>query len=155
MRCLNDFVVHQNEYYNQCYRYTMDLQRELALPLMNGNANIGQPQSNDSAVSDTNNRNQPMKMQSTELHAAATAANYDNDTSNNKTELNNHTNNNKRQAKCLNDYQAQTDSELSLFANEIINVSIDNTNMDTDWMIGQRSNGQMGKVPVAYLEILN
>lgn len=137
----------------------MDLQRELSLPLMNGNVNIGQSnqQPNDSSVTDTSSsRNQPMKP--TELHAAASAAIYDNNlnTINNKTELNhNQINNNKRQAKCLNDYQAQTDNELSLIANEIINVSMDNTNTDTDWMIGQRSNGQTGKVPVAYLEILN
>lgn len=70
-------------------------------------------------------------------------------------------NKNKRRAKCLNNYQAQSDDELSLLADEIIFVSLidhknESINDASDWMYGERlSDGKKGKVPVAYLEILN
>lgn len=59
----------------------------------------------------------------------------------------------KRRAKALYDYDAQDSKELSLMANEVIIVS-QAPDMDPDWMIGERGN-QKGKVPLAYLEILN
>lgn len=60
----------------------------------------------------------------------------------------------KRRARCLNNYDAQNSEELSLRSNEIIVVYIDDSCRDTDWMIGERGK-EKGKVPVAYLEILN
>ncbi|XP_046920420.2 SH3 domain containing GRB2 like, endophilin-B isoform X2 [Dermatophagoides farinae] len=70
---------------------------------------------------------------------------------------------NKRRAKCLNTYYAQSNDELALLADEIIYVTlIDHKNQQqsiddtSDWMYGERlSDGRKGKVPVAYLEILN
>ena len=64
----------------------------------------------------------------------------------------------------MNNYQAQSNDELSLLADEIIYVTLidhhnkNNESMNdvSDWMYGERlSDGQKGKVPVAYLEILN
>jgi endophilin-B len=59
----------------------------------------------------------------------------------------------KRHAKALYDYDAHDSKELSLMANEVIVVS-QSGDLDADWMIGERGN-QRGKVPLAYLEILN
>jgi len=63
----------------------------------------------------------------------------------------------KRRARCLNDYQAVNSSELSLRANEVIVVS-HSSDLDPEWMLAERQAGiavEKGKVPVAYLEILN
>jgi len=59
----------------------------------------------------------------------------------------------KRHAKALYDYDAHDSKELSLMANEVIVVS-QCPELDADWMIGERGS-QRGRVPVAYLEILN
>lgn len=59
----------------------------------------------------------------------------------------------KRHAKALYDYEAHDSKELSLIANEVIVVS-QSPNLDADWMLGERGS-QKGKVPLAYLEILN
>ncbi|RWS20743.1 endophilin-B1-like protein, partial [Leptotrombidium deliense] len=59
----------------------------------------------------------------------------------------------RKRARVLYDYDAHDSSELSLMANEVIIVS-QVPDMDTDWMLGERGT-QKGKVPIAYLEILN
>ncbi|XP_015919824.1 endophilin-B1 isoform X2 [Parasteatoda tepidariorum] len=59
----------------------------------------------------------------------------------------------KKRARVLYNYEAYDTTELSLTADEVIVVS----NLavpDTDWMMGERGT-EKGKVPVAYLEILN
>ncbi|KAJ8039571.1 Endophilin-B1 [Holothuria leucospilota] len=58
----------------------------------------------------------------------------------------------RRKAKALYDYDASDPSELSLLADEIIQVySV--PGMDSDWMMGVRGT-QEGKVPVPYIELL-
>ncbi|KAH6948988.1 hypothetical protein HPB50_027376 [Hyalomma asiaticum] len=62
-------------------------------------------------------------------------------------------NSSQKRARVLYDYDAHDNSELSLMADEVIIIS-QTDNMDPDWMIGERGL-QKGKVPIAYLEILN
>ncbi|CAG2104490.1 unnamed protein product, partial [Medioppia subpectinata] len=59
----------------------------------------------------------------------------------------------KRYAKALYDYDSKDGTELSLLANEVIIVS-QSVDLDADWMQGERG-AQKGRVPLAYLEILN
>lgn len=59
----------------------------------------------------------------------------------------------KKRARVLYDYDAHDNSEMSLMANEVIIVS-QSSDLETDWMLGERGS-QTGKVPIAYLEILN
>lgn len=59
----------------------------------------------------------------------------------------------KKRARVLYDYDAHDSSELSLLANEVIIVS-QSPELESDWMFGERG-AQRGKVPLAYLEILN
>ncbi|GFU32701.1 endophilin-B1 [Nephila pilipes] len=59
----------------------------------------------------------------------------------------------KKRARVLYNYEAYDSSELSLTADEVIVVSPLPV-PDADWMMGERGT-QKGKVPVAYLEILN
>lgn len=58
----------------------------------------------------------------------------------------------KRRARVLNDYTGGV-GELSLKADEVILVE-GSGSLDPAWMIGERG-AEKGKVPVAYLEILN
>lgn len=62
-------------------------------------------------------------------------------------------NSNQKRARVLYDYDAHDNSELSLMADEVIVISQPDS-LDPDWMIGERGL-QKGKVPIAYLEILN
>nr|XP_054769894.1 endophilin-B1-like isoform X1 [Lytechinus pictus] len=57
-----------------------------------------------------------------------------------------------RKAKVLYDYDAADDSELSLLADEVINV-YSMPGMDPDWMVGERGS-QRGRVPLTYIEVL-
>ncbi|KAG8186269.1 hypothetical protein JTE90_004615 [Oedothorax gibbosus] len=59
----------------------------------------------------------------------------------------------KKRARVLYNYEAYDSSELSLTADEVIVVSPLPV-PDADWMIGERGT-EKGKVPMAYLEILN
>jgi endophilin-B1 len=59
----------------------------------------------------------------------------------------------KKRARVIFDYNAQDESELSLQANEVILVS-QPSDPKADWLMGERGTKQ-GKVPIAYLEILN
>ncbi|GBM52594.1 Endophilin-B1 [Araneus ventricosus] len=59
----------------------------------------------------------------------------------------------KKRARVLYNYEAYDSSELPLTADEVIVVSPLPV-PDADWMMGERG-GQKGKVPMAYLEILN
>ncbi|XP_013784250.1 endophilin-B1-like isoform X4 [Limulus polyphemus] len=59
----------------------------------------------------------------------------------------------RKQARVLYDYDAHDKSELSLLADEVIHVTLE-PGQDPDWMIGERGK-QKGKVPTAYLEMLN
>ncbi|GIY29320.1 endophilin-B1 [Caerostris darwini] len=59
----------------------------------------------------------------------------------------------KKRARVLYNYEAYDTSELSLTADEVI-VVCPLPVPDVDWMMGERGT-QKGKVPIAYLEILN
>ncbi|CAL1277409.1 unnamed protein product [Larinioides sclopetarius] len=59
----------------------------------------------------------------------------------------------KKRARVLYNYEAYDSSELPLTADEVIVVSPLPV-PDADWMMGERG-GQKGKVPMAYLELLN
>ena len=58
---------------------------------------------------------------------------------------------NTKRAKVLFDYEATDASELSVFANQIINVEI--LPMDNDWVLAE-SGRDSGKVPKAYIQIV-
>lgn len=69
----------------------------------------------------------------------------------------------KRRARVLNDFTGSSAGELSLRADEVILVEHSSA-LDPAWMLGERltgreggggGGGEKGKVPVAYLEILN
>lgn len=126
LRCLNDFVESQVTYYAQCHQYMVDLQRELS-----------------SMSIATATGNQPTSFQNL----------YPSPTSPTAPPLDPATAGDKKRARVLYDYDAHDSSELSLLADEVIYVT-SNSGLDPDWMMGERG-AQKGKVPIAYLEILN
>ncbi|XP_037524994.1 endophilin-B1 isoform X3 [Rhipicephalus sanguineus] len=133
LRCLSDFVEAQMSYYAQCQQYMADLQKELA----NMSIAVGTGSSGDGSRSG---------FQGAFSSPTASAGSPSNDVST-------FINSNQKRARVLYDYDAHDNSELSLMADEVIIIS-QTDNMDPDWMIGERGL-QKGKVPIAYLEILN
>jgi hypothetical protein len=59
---------------------------------------------------------------------------------------------NKRRARALYDYDALNSKQLSVQANEVVIVTL-NESADADFVLAERGS-QRGQVPVAYLEIL-
>ncbi|KAH9421089.1 Endophilin-B1 [Dermatophagoides pteronyssinus] len=181
VRCLNDFAQCQIEYYHQCFRHMANLQREinqpLSLSILNDQSlSNGGTLMNDLKMTSNNHRMRTSSLSNNSTSTAMEAIDLIHHSNNNNNKNNIATipidlsssttnniinNNNKRRAKCLNNYQAQSDDELSLLADEIIYVTLidhhkNNNESISDWMYGERlSDGQKGKVPVAYLEILN
>ncbi|XP_067131786.1 endophilin-B1 isoform X4 [Centruroides vittatus] len=126
LRCLNDFVESQVTYYAQCHQYMVDLQRELS-----------------SMSIATSAGNHPASFQNL----------YPSPSSPTAPPLDPAVAGDKKRARVLYDYDAHDSSELSLLADEVIYVT-SNSGLDPDWMMGERG-AQKGKVPIAYLEILN
>uniref|UniRef100_A0A023GIV0 Putative sh3 domain protein sh3glb n=1 Tax=Amblyomma triste TaxID=251400 RepID=A0A023GIV0_AMBTT len=133
LRCLSDFVEAQMSYYAQCQQYMADLQKELA----NMSIAVGAGNSGDGSRSG---------FQGVFSSPTTSAGSPSNDVST-------FINSNQKRARVLYDYDAHDNSELSLMADEVIIIS-QTDNLDPDWMIGERGL-QKGKVPIAYLEILN
>ncbi|XP_077505210.1 SH3 domain containing GRB2 like, endophilin-B [Amblyomma americanum] len=133
LRCLSDFVEAQMSYYAQCQQYMTDLQKELA----NMSIAVGAGNSGDGSRSG---------FQGVFSSPTTSAGSPSNDVST-------FINSNQKRARVLYDYDAHDNSELSLMADEVIIIS-QTDNLDPDWMIGERGL-QKGKVPIAYLEILN
>ncbi|XP_016399877.1 endophilin-B1-like isoform X2 [Sinocyclocheilus rhinocerous] len=140
LRCLNDFVDAQAAYYAQCYRYMVNLQKQLgSFPstFSNNNQQAGSSSASISVPTAQPAASLPVPPPS----QASPALNELRSTSGT------------RKARVLYDYDAASSSELSLLADEVITVS-SVPGMDTDWLMGQRGN-QKGKVPFTYLELLN
>ncbi|XP_071947260.1 endophilin-B1-like isoform X3 [Antedon mediterranea] len=126
LRCLQDFIEAQQNFFTQSQAALADLQKQLgSLP---GSGSIRPPPHNvDVSVPSapsyiTGNGQMPVGNSMT------------------------------RNAKVLYDYDAADSSELSLLADELITVW-SAPGLDSDWMIGQRGS-QSGKVPVTYLELM-
>ncbi|XP_033104323.1 endophilin-B1-like isoform X2 [Anneissia japonica] len=126
LRCLQDFIEAQQNFFSQSQAALADLQKQLGnLP---GSGPIRPPPPNlDGSVPSakpyiTGNGQMPVGNSMT------------------------------RNAKVLYDYDAADSSELSLLADELITVW-SAPGLDSDWMIGQRGS-QTGKVPVTYLELM-
>lgn len=187
VRCLNDFVTSQIEFYNQCYRHMLNLQRELSyanssnrsasfaigdssthlhfqtshLPINTNSIEPTLPQKqkqseNESITAIISPTNSVI---SSHNLSAAHDSNLSIRQSINRNNDNDELPSGKRRARCLNDYTAQESSEMNLSANEIIIVS-HSKDLDPEWMLAERFNQELGKtetgkVPVAYLEILN
>ncbi|XP_064458217.1 endophilin-B1-like isoform X2 [Ornithodoros turicata] len=127
LQCLSDFVDAQMTYYAQCQQYMADLQKELAgMSIAVGGGSGGNSSAFQSMFS-------PSSPTGGDIITPATS--------------------NRKKARVLYDYDAHDNSELSLIADEVITITQSDT-PDADWMIGERGL-QRGKVPVAYLEILN
>lgn len=126
LRCLNDLVESQIAYYTQCHQDMMDLQKELAIGT-NSNSLAGVPGSYPKLFTT------PATPQGSigDLSAAIGV----------------------KRARVLYDYDAANSNELSLLADEVISVySI--PGLETEWLMAERGS-QKGKVPIAYLEMLN
>ncbi|XP_076320850.1 endophilin-B2-like isoform X3 [Tachypleus tridentatus] len=125
LRCLNDFVEAQMSYFTQSQQYVADLQRE-------------------------------MSSMSVALSSGGTTDSFQNiypSFSANAGPVSPAPDDKRKQARVLYDYDAHDKSELSLLADEVIYVTSE-PGQDPDWMIGERGK-QKGKVPTAYLEMLN
>ncbi|XP_048799898.1 endophilin-B1 isoform X2 [Lagopus muta] len=143
LRCLNDFVEAQMTYYAQCYKYMLDLQKQLG--------------SFPSTFLSNNNQSSSAPVQSVSTPSVLVSASASLPSVSNSvvtsgiSELK--SSSGSRKARVLYDYDAANSSELSLLADEVITVySI--PGMDSDWLMGERGN-QKGKVPITYLELLN
>ncbi|XP_031470615.1 endophilin-B1 isoform X3 [Phasianus colchicus] len=143
LRCLNDFVEAQMTYYAQCYKYMLDLQKQLG--------------SFPSTFLSNNNQSSSAPVQSVSTPSVLASASASLPSVSNSvvtsgiSELK--SSSGSRKARVLYDYDAANSSELSLLADEVITVySI--PGMDSDWLMGERGN-QKGKVPITYLELLN
>ncbi|XP_072199672.1 endophilin-B1 isoform X1 [Excalfactoria chinensis] len=143
LRCLNDFVEAQMTYYAQCYKYMLDLQKQLgsfpSIFLSNNNQSSSTPVQSVSAPSVLASASASLPSVSNSVVTSGIS------------ELK--SSSGSRKARVLYDYDAANSSELSLLADEVITVySI--PGMDSDWLMGERGN-QKGKVPITYLELLN
>lgn len=149
VRCLNDFVTSQIEFYHQSYRHILDLQQELSKPVNSRLELAPNPTTTTSTTSETLNQTEIATIDtiSSTNHSKSTFVD-------NVCSIYPSLPNGKRRARCLNNYDSQNNTELSLRSEEIIIVSSDDSCLDSDWMIGERGT-EKGKVPVAYLEILN
>ncbi|XP_064650375.1 endophilin-B1-like isoform X2 [Lineus longissimus] len=131
LKCLNEFIDAQMNYYAQCQQYMADLQKQLGRSSSKGDEesySIGGVGKIRAASGVGNNFSiHPPSSNSPDLSTIS------------------------RKAKVLYDYGALDDTELSLTADEIIQVYV--MKNDNDWMIGERF-GQRGKVPVTYLELI-
>lgn len=127
LRCLNDFVESQIAYYAQCHQYMLDLQREMANTSAPTAATAGNNSSEYPSL-------HPAGRQTTEVPQIAVSGLG-------------------KKARVLYDYDAADTKELSLQSDEVITV-YNIPGLSPDWMMGERG-AQKGKVPVAYLEILN
>ncbi|XP_015725671.1 endophilin-B1 isoform X5 [Coturnix japonica] len=143
LRCLNDFVEAQMTYYAQCYKYMLDLQKQLgsfpSIFLSNNNQSSSTPVQSVSTPSVLASASASLPSVSNSVVTSGIS------------ELK--SSSGSRKARVLYDYDAANSSELSLLADEVITVySI--PGMDSDWLMGERGN-QKGKVPITYLELLN
>lgn len=136
LRCLNDFVEAQTTYYAQCYRYMVDLQKQLG--------------SFPSSFSSNNNQSSAGAGVSVPTLPVSSYPSASGRQSGFSELLGTES---KRKARVLYDYDAAGSTELSLLADEVIMVSSP-PGMDSDWLMGERGS-QRGKVPITYLELLN
>lgn len=199
VRCLNDFVTQQIEFYNQCYRHMLNLQREISYANNSHRAssfsastdgavggssvgvhypNLGTfnshlPGSGVTGSVTANTGSTTLSVGGTSpVPATATISPTNSSVLSTSAHLEQlsirspsdeilpadlQLPDGKRRARCLNDYKASNSTELTLRANEVILVSY-SSDLDPEWMLGERTVGvapEKGKVPVAYLEILN
>ncbi|KAA0719071.1 Endophilin-B1 SH3 domain-containing GRB2-like protein B1 [Triplophysa tibetana] len=141
LRCLNDFVDAQTAYYAQGYQYIVNLQKQLGSFPSTFSSNNNQPGGSSSASISVPTVPVAASLPAPPPSQASPALNELRSTSGT------------RKARVLYDYDADSSSELSLLADEVITVT-SVPGMDSDWLMGQRGN-QKGKVPITYLELLN
>lgn len=141
LHCLNDFVDAQASYYAQCYQYMVNLQKQLGSFPTTFSSNNNQPSGSFSASISVPTAPAAASLPAPPPSQASPALNELRSTSGT------------RKARVLYDYDADSSSELSLLADEVITVT-SVPGMDSDWLMGQRGN-QKGKVPITYLELLN
>lgn len=182
VRCLSEFVDAQISFYTKCYEQMIELQRELALlPTNSGdrsassmpaNYSVGTNAAasvmafNNNVISSKNANLQQIKSAS-QNHAAASnqsgksqATTLDNGifkaaivTSPTDDSVPFVLPDNKRRARVLYDFEAQSNHQLSVQANEVVVITLQGS-QDADFWVAERGS-QRGQVPVAYLEILN
>ncbi|XP_046376372.1 endophilin-B1-like isoform X2 [Haliotis cracherodii] len=147
LRCLNDFIEAQGNFYAQCSQYIRDLQSQL------GSVSAATPPSGDmdysvgSATSmgggaPSNMHSSSVPNSNSPLMPSAPPA----------IQVTAPTPTEKKQARVLYDYDAADSTELSLLADELIMV-YKVAGLDDDWLMAERGS-QRGKVPVTYLEVL-
>ncbi|XP_056600313.1 endophilin-B1b isoform X2 [Triplophysa dalaica] len=141
LRCLNDFVDAQTAYYAQGYQYIVNLQKQLGSFPSTFSSNNNQPGGSSSASISVPTVPMAASLPAPPPSQASPALNELRSTFGT------------RKARVLYDYDADSSSELSLLADEMITVT-SVPGMDSDWLLGQRGN-QKGKVPITYLELLN
>lgn len=133
MRFLSEFVEAEIAHYAKCHQHMSDLQRELAclnLATASGSSTAFGFNSTGAQLAQLA---QDLASPSDQQPVAPPAG--------------------KKRARILYDYDAHDSTELSLLANEVIIVT-QSAGLDSDFVVGERG-AQRGKVPLAYLEVLN
>ncbi|KAK2147741.1 hypothetical protein LSH36_538g01023 [Paralvinella palmiformis] len=125
LRCLHDFVEAQATYYSQCQQYMSDLTRQLGSYSLGGST--AQPLGGGPTSPD--------------IHPPS----FIDATQNSSNDIET------KHAKVLYDYDAADMSELSLKADEVIQVTP--VPGKADWFIGQRGS-QRGRIPAPYVQLL-
>jgi len=121
-RSLNEFVDAQLEYYSKCFQYMKDLQNQL--------------KSNDHSPSFSRSNQAGDNHHANNVNSVNSPPPYE------KCQL--------KSARVLYDYDASDQSELSLLADEVIEVY---ETENPDWLIGKRGS-KKGKVPSSYLTMV-
>lgn len=135
LQCLTDFVDAQLNYYNSCTKILTDLSKQIGgSGLVNNNNNIS---------SNSNNINNSIPKVTIPPLISNSLNSGEPGLSSNLSQ--------KKKAKVLFDYEATDQSEVSVSANQIIDVQI--ILNDNDWVLAE-SGRDTGKVPKAYIQIV-
>ncbi|XP_022654045.1 endophilin-B1-like isoform X2 [Varroa destructor] len=155
VRCLSDFVEAQMALYAQCQRHMLDLQRELRALNMNvgcGGVNGEQAEAGGRVCAFQN----VFEGQSGQAGQMGTHGSGQGPLrSTTGTERSNN-NSSYRKAKVLYAYEALAGTELTVKQNEVLDVIDGPADLDPDFVVVRRvGSREWGKVPLAYLEILD
>jgi hypothetical protein len=142
LQCLTDFVDAQLNYYNGCSKILQDLSKQIGgsgiasarvLPPVAGSQPALKANPTSNSVNSNGNLNDGLSNVNNLISALPPSLT------------------NQKKAKVLFDYEATDPSEISVAANQIINVQI--VPNDNDWVLAESGRDQ-GKVPKAYIQIV-
>ncbi|CAB4023644.1 endophilin-B1-like isoform X3 [Paramuricea clavata] len=126
---LQSFVEAQAQYFDQCHKTMVELQRHI----QSGTGATGRSSSSFASMSKAPPYNISKPSTTLDIHTVTKPSVT-------------------HKAKVLYDYDAAEDDELSLLADEVI-IVYTIPGLDSDWMIAERGS-QKGRVPITYIELL-